>query len=1175
MQFNIDLNMTLEKMRNPDPDLRYMATSDFNNSLNKSKVFKFDQTQQKKIVIGLLTLLTDETNDVKDIAIKCMTSFAPYITSALSVKLMLEKLQTILLDPAKKMDIHRDVAVEVIKQTLKIFIINKEFKLLLNDSFSIPLLNFFNRKELTDISIGYNLDVLDVIITKNGSTLDISNVIKTLLPYISNGVFANRRRTVQCIAHLSKYADDKQLELILNDSLTALKKCAVKEQMKVYVTLFSSICGIIKDKFGPFVNNTFVLLKEKFTGAEEDVDDDLKEAVLNTYNVFLLSCPSKLGKIADEILGVALEYIQYDPNRFEFDEEDGEAMEEEEEEEEEEEDIFEDEQDVTWKLRKLAGDCINSIILKREDLFDRFIEEGLSVVVKRMKESVEIVLDIILGIYSLTINTINNGHKVVHEKITQTIPTVISQINIILNGKKFVEKSKIECFKIISELSIFDGDILLKEIGITQSVITELLKAPKTHVELLFALCDSLRNLFKVKGTSSIDISISPILISLFENKNFRIAIDAIKTENSLLENTDTIEEGKELNVVNILSSLISLIKSDKDHEVKEQAIYCIGTIIKKFISILPFDSLKESFDELISLYENTFLKAPALIVVGNTINYQILNVLKNADKLFLQTIQQTQQATRQVKVTSLNACKSILESYPSISNKTIELALPTISSFIYDSDSSIVEISVNIISLFAKNEELINTILNNVYRKLVEISKGNNARESLGSCLMNITAILATKEKKKVTDMIMKIENHIYSKANLYLTGLMLAATKPEVSTILKEVKASVKILKANVSQSVEFFNTIVLLYAIGQMAINGEVEKESLQDILVDLLEVDSDPVRQAASMALGSLPGVIPFLFEKLQKKKSFFLMSAMKEAVKYTDQSEVENIIQQLILLGSDDKILLPLSDCFGKLISIDAATYVPRYYVPALKDKNGNAALIGSIKKTCMNNCDVQLFVPLIPLVVSRLGDKTPAIKCALFAVISYLLNHAQKEIYPYLNSILENVIAQTAVDQTYILVAKFGNCKHISDNGLDARKAVYDCLNVLIDNFLNDLDYKKIATTVLNGIVNDNDHDIKLLCFNLLTKMVILNPDPMVENIEDFVPEMRKLISSSLDEKNKDVDPPKQQELSKAVCRFIAKISAHPLANVSVQFEKLFNDIMNSLKMGPIFKSMV
>ncbi|EDR22501.1 tip120, putative [Entamoeba dispar SAW760] len=1172
MQFNIDLNMTLEKMRNPDPDLRYMATSDFNNSLNKNKGFKFDQNQQNNIVTGLLTLLTDETNDVKDIAIKCMTSFAPHITYASSVKLMLKKLQTILLDPAKKMDIHRDVAVEVIKQTLKIFIINKEFKLLLNDSFSIPLLNFFSLKELTDISIGYNLDVLDVIITKNGSTLDISHVIQTLLPYISKGVFANRRRTVQCIAHLSKYADDSQLQLILNNSLTALKKCTVKEQMKVYVTMFSSICGIIKDKFGPFVNNVFIVLKEKFTGAEEDVDDDLKEAILNTYNVFVLSCPSKLGEVADEILGVALEYIQYDPNRFEFDEEDGEPMEE----EEEEEDIFEDEQDVTWKLRKLAGDCINSVILKREDLFDRFIEEGLSVIVKRMKESVEIVLDIILGIYSLTINTINNGHKVVHEKITQTIPTVISQINIILNGKKFVEKSKIECFKIISELSVFDGIVLLKEIGITQNVIIELLKTPKTHVELLFALCDSLRNLFKVKGTSSIDVIISPILISLFENKNFRIAIDAVKTENSLLENTDTIEEGNELNVVNILNSLIGLIKSDKDHEVKEQAIYCIGTIIKKFISILPFDALKESFNELISLYENTFLKASALVVIGNTINYQILSVLKNADKLFLQTIQQTQQATRQVKVSSLNACKSILESCPSISNKTIESALPIIASFVYDSDSNIVELSVNIISLFAKNGELVNTILNNVYRKLIEISKGNNARESLGSCLMNLTAILATKEKKKVTSMIMNIENHIiYSKVNLYLTGLMLASTKPEVSTILKEVKASVKNLKVNVSQSVEFFNSIVLLYAIGQMAINGEVEKESLQDILVDLLEVDSDPVRQAASMALGSLPGIIPFLFEKLQKKKSFFLMNAMKEAVKYVDQSEVEDVLKQLILLGSDDKILLPLSDCFGKLISVDATTYVPRYYVPALKDKNGNAALIGSIKKTCMNNCDVQLFVPLIPLVASRLGDKTPAIKCALFAVTSYLLNHAQKEIYPYLNNILENVIAQTAVDQTYILVAKFGNCKHISDNGLDARKAVYDCLNVLIDNFLNDLDYKKIATTVLNGIVNDNDHDIRLLCFNLLTKMVILNPDPMVENIEDFVPEMRRLISSSLDEKNKDADPPKQQELSKAVCRFIAKVSAHPLANVSVQFEKLFNDIMNSLKMGPIFKSMV
>ncbi|ELP92464.1 transcription enhancer protein, putative, partial [Entamoeba invadens IP1] len=66
----LDLSQTFEKMKNPDPDLRYMATSDLNVSLGKMKGKKFIDNEQREIMSGLLTLLTDEANDVKDITIK-------------------------------------------------------------------------------------------------------------------------------------------------------------------------------------------------------------------------------------------------------------------------------------------------------------------------------------------------------------------------------------------------------------------------------------------------------------------------------------------------------------------------------------------------------------------------------------------------------------------------------------------------------------------------------------------------------------------------------------------------------------------------------------------------------------------------------------------------------------------------------------------------------------------------------------------------------------------------------------------------------------------------------------------------------------------------------------------------------------------------------------------------
>ncbi|KAL7711637.1 hypothetical protein QTN25_010712 [Entamoeba marina] len=77
--------------------------------------------------------------------------------------------------------------------------------------------------------------------------------------------------------------------------------------------------------------------------------------------------------------------------------------------------------------------------------------------------------------------------------------------------------------------------------------------------------------------------------------------------------------------------------------------------------------------------------------------------------------------------------------------------------------------------------------------------------------------------------------------------------------------------------------------------------------------------------------------------------------------------------------------------------------------------------------------------------------------------------------------------------------------------------------------------------------------------------MVSINADVMIENIEALIEPMRGIIAPSLDEK----------KLSKAVCRFVAKISTHPLAFVSSQFEKAYSDIKCSLKLGPFLKTLI
>ncbi|ELP94778.1 transcription enhancer protein, putative, partial [Entamoeba invadens IP1] len=555
----LDLSQTFEKMKNPDPDLRYMATSDLNVSLGKMKGKKFIDNEQREIMSGLLTLLTDEANDVKDITIKCLSSFMPFVTSVSAVKSLVEKLKTMLLDAKKALDVNRDVALEVIKRTIKIIVINKEFKLVLTDNFSVPLLNFFKTPlaELSDISIGFNLDVLEVIIRQIGATLDVSRVVKTLTPFLSEGVFANRRRTVQCLAQLSKYANDTQMEEIIVPSFEAMKKSTNKEQSKVYVLLYSTIASVSKEKCGKYLTTCFELLRVKFTAVEDDSEDDLKEAILNAFNLFIVNCPNQLSnEVAKEILKYVVQFLQYDPNRFDDDEEedDANAMEEEEDDEE----VFEDEDDITWKLRKLSGDCLVSLVKERSDMFCEVVSEALSVVLKRFKESVEIVLNIVLGVYSLVLKTVNSGVCQCVEKVRESVSGAIPQIESILKGKKSTEKSKMECFNIVKEIAVFDGAALVPHVNTLEGVIVTLLNSANSHVELLSTMCECLRNIVKINGVDSFSAAISPVLVSLFDSKNFRVEIEVLKTESVLLRYAKSAEMYTTLNVGSVKAALVT-----------------------------------------------------------------------------------------------------------------------------------------------------------------------------------------------------------------------------------------------------------------------------------------------------------------------------------------------------------------------------------------------------------------------------------------------------------------------------------------------------------------------------------------------------------------------------------------------------------------------------------------
>jgi len=85
---------------------------------------------------------------------------------------------------------------------------------------------------------------------------------------------------------------------------------------------------------GKHLAQVIPIIANYISKAEED--DELREICLQTLESFVLRCPNEISPFINDITKLALEYVKYDPNFVEDDNEEDEEMEEEEEEDEDE-----------------------------------------------------------------------------------------------------------------------------------------------------------------------------------------------------------------------------------------------------------------------------------------------------------------------------------------------------------------------------------------------------------------------------------------------------------------------------------------------------------------------------------------------------------------------------------------------------------------------------------------------------------------------------------------------------------------------------------------------------------------------------------------------------------------------------------------------------------------------
>lgn len=412
------LNGLLNKLSDPDPDIRYMSLNDaFGILTSPNSLFLLhDNATSTKLADGLLKALEDQHGEVQNQALKCLGPLAGRLPVD-SLTPLLERIADLTSSSSIDSSVP-NTALRVIVSSLPspraggvttaeaTGTYSAVSKVLLPRLTGEKPLRSSRRGSVAqgmlekDTNKGFSSDAIDVVIELVNcfgpllKEVEIASLQKSVMAIIENDTAGTvvTKRALTATAALVVHFSDAQLSAFVSDLIESFGSphLTVTRRRHLIATI-GSLSRAAPSKFGVYLKTLapFVLsavseqeLDEMHQDDSDDGEhdpqaDELRETAFITLEGLLSSCPHEMQPYLMDSVNSSLRYLKYDPNvAFDEDEEMGGTQDEgsddgiTEEPDEHDDDFgdFEDEggysdvDDVSWKVRRCAAKTLHTIV---------------------------------------------------------------------------------------------------------------------------------------------------------------------------------------------------------------------------------------------------------------------------------------------------------------------------------------------------------------------------------------------------------------------------------------------------------------------------------------------------------------------------------------------------------------------------------------------------------------------------------------------------------------------------------------------------------------------------------------------------------------------------------------------------------------------------------------------
>ena len=1198
-----------------------MATNDLMTELQKDSI-KLDDDSERKVVRMLLKLLEDKNGEVQNLAVKCLGPLVNKVKE-FQVETIVDTLCSNMISDKEQL---RDISSIGLKTVIsELPPSSTALASSICKKITGRLTSAISKQE--DMSVQLEaLDILGDLLSRFGGLL-ISfhpSIMQSLLPQLSSPRLAVRKRAIIAIGYLVMSCNNTLFFELIEFLLTELTKNTSTSTTRTFIQCIGAISRQAGHRFGEHLEKIVPPIM-KFCQEE---DDELREYCLQAFESFVRRCPKEISSFVTDIIKTCLKYICHDPNYNYDDDDDGfgdEAMDADEDDEDEDGDEeYSDDDDMSWKVRRAAAKCLDAVIATRHEMLMEFYKIVSPSLIGRFKEREENVKADIFHAYITLLRqtrpTVSSDPDAMEQdggpvSMLQTqVPDIIKAIHKQLKEKSV--KTRQGCFSLLTELVIVLPGALTDHLqalvpGIQYS-LGDKNSSSNMKIDTLSFLNCILVHHSPVVFHPHVKVLVPPIVHAVGD-PFYKITSEALLVTQQLIKVIRPLDVRVSFEYKPYVKDLYKctlnrLIAADIDQEVKERAISCMGQMICNLGDCLTSE-LRDCLPIFLERLKNEITRLTAVkaltMIAGSPLKIDLRSILDEGIPILASFLRKNQRA---LKLSTLTCLDVLVKNYGSaLSSGMIYEVMKEMPILINENDLHVSQLSLNLLTSVSKiHKSCMATIPNEILPQILILIQSPLLQGGALNALLEFFQALVVTGLPKLgfKDLLQMLINPVYNpvhqcSSNVFavhkqafhsIAKCVAALTVKNSSESNSVVNQFVKDIKnAKSSDSVKLFS----LLALGEIGRHIDLSSHGdIQNVILESFSSQNEEVKSAASYALGNvsvgnMQKFLPFVLKEIenQPKRQYLLLHSLKEIISCESSSAggvdtlktYVNTIWTMLFHHCEcpeEGTRNVVSECIGKLTLIDPANLLSN-----LKQHlNSSSALTRSTVVTAIKFTISDQPQGIDSLLRSCIGDflktlQDPDLNVRRVALVTFnsAAHNKPTLIRDLLDSVLPHLYNETKVRKELIREVEMGPFKHTLDDGLDIRKAAFECMYTLLDSCLDRLDIFEFLNHVEDGL---KDHyDIKMLTYLMLVRLAHLCPSAVLQRLDRLVEPLRATCTTKVKAHSVKQEFEKQDELKRSAMRAVAALLAITDADKSPQMNEFLSHIKSSTEMSAMFES--